>query len=378
VTEKNHHRRRVDRNRARIRMAFYGACTVLATTGLVGFGQERGRRLEAQDQEEIQRKEQERFQLALGEIRLIEHGPTVVSSVNESMRKIGELEEQMKAELIIRYNLKRLLTTEIETLFREYLVKNKAELVTIYGNWLSSPQKMGEFVDLFVRNHEYFFKSLGLETGRPYAHLLPHRELLEQARSPHEDVRINRASVGEEFVPLGKLLAPSVFKEGYQIYIYRGKLVACGGYNYGGGDCEKNILSTEKAKKAAEEFHRIMVRTDILEFENEFSLFSALVDRTHVYYSANDFEIEENEENKYKLKKLTERGSYYKDFYGEFEYELRVYEDSKNEKKYLVARKPGEKSFTTRVAREAANHFMKAYRIYNPELYRDYYQKKEN
>ena len=378
VSEKNIYRRQVDRNRARLRMAFYGACTVLATTGLVGFGQERGRRLEAQAQEETQRKEHERFREALGEIRLTEYGPTVVHSVDESMRQIGRLEEQMKAEFMIRYNIKTPLPREVEKLFREYLVKNKAELITIYGNWLSSPQKMGEFVDLFMRNHEYFFQSLGVETGRPYAHLLPHKELLEEALSPHEDVTINRESVGDLLVPVGKLLAPSLFKQGYQIYSYRGKLVACGGYDYGGGGCGEDVLSTEKAKKAAEEFHKIMVRTDILEFINDFSLFSELVDRNDIYYFQNDFEIEENEENKYKLKKLTERGSFYKDFYGEFEYELRVYEDSKNRKKYLLARKNGGKNFSSTVAREAANHFMKAYWIYNPQFYRDYYDKKEN
>lgn len=351
--ECNAYSKKVKRNRARMRRAFYGT---LASIGLTA-AYHTGRMQEQEQEAAFQEKIKEDVMQELESVHMISGGGpwAQVSSPERKYQIFESVLEQMKLQLNARYQISLEAMQGLTPYLRRCLLQQKSSIDDLDTNSL----ELFDVVDQFVKEYktEILETTKGNFFERPYQELEPYAETLKAAAklTPEESTQeIDVKDAHGEWKSIGEFM-PGRFTT-YSLYTHQEdpgkvpKLFALQEVRREGRI--QKIFWAAKGREAALEWLYMKKRYDLLELIPHFYLIHKLNDQNN----PKDFSVDES--------RVTKTGAY-KDFEGKFKFEVGIYKEYDEKVRlstdHLVARHPGELVYTTRRAQEVAIQFWPIY-----------------
>lgn len=285
----------------------------------------------------------------------------------------------MRKQFALRYQLPEDVLDELKPFIEEYLLQHKGSLNGIHNE----VHLLITAVDEFVFERTLYFESKGIKIDRPYAHMMPYIGIIQEALKFDEKLTVNEEDVKESAYilphdpkmtaktpmvsPTLKKLGPFILSDAYghefDFAIYMDEnakehFVARPSYG------PKNIYTSQNGHEAADSFIKAMRKYDTIPLHEHLKSLYSVKDKDYIYYSGGrDYVVAPDQV-------LFQQVISYKDFLGEFEYEVTFYNDYNPETHVstinLVARVPGEESYSTTRAIEVAKRYFEAERSHWP------------
>ncbi len=352
------------RDRARMRIAAMGMALAATATGVYKSGEIHEQRRSAALQASIDKSLAQELS---GTTFRLDYKWELDKSGN--VRNFHHISQGIMLQIQDRYGIAENQVEGFRPMVEEYLLSQKRNISTMNEE---VPLRI-DAADEFIRQKRFYLMSRGVEVREPFSHLTPYLHLFDQAEM--EDFRVsNLAGVGQGDTHYNTinshLRSIGFFRTGsgydsnslYELAIYTDEdnkphlvesLDKPNSLNFYTAqlDGQKSVIfSSQTARRMACHYQKEMRYYEAGKFNQYSSLFYSVGTDTP------EFVVEEGS--------LSSVIGTYRVFPHGLEFELAIYKRFMGRgmafEEYLVARRPGEKSFSTVTGKEAAWHWMQA------------------
>lgn len=302
------------------------------------------------------------------------NGPHLKISQEQNVEVFKRIVSDCLRDIGQRYQISWSQQKKLQPLLQEYLLEHETPSAVRDNAFARF-----DAVDRFVKKHQIYLQSLGVEVDRPYANLMPHLEIFKKAAEKKDDYTVTRKSAKKnppsrfggfdtqeicdpELTKLGTFISGQSFSNFYAFYLHKGegqtRLVARDTQE----EKEKDVraFTTQKARDGAFQFLYAMQRYDALELGMENKALSAMRYWTD-FGNDSGFISPCSETRRESPVDSWIKVKPYQDSLGRFSYEFLVDSGYDREKRTsypcLLAKADGESHFTHQRAEEMAQQY---------------------